>query len=106
MSDRVDIKTVSVALGISKQATLKREKRESWPFEEESVRGGKKRIYSLASLPKAVREAILHHTIKNHQSAGVLAISPAALSAAPPSAVPFYPIALPVSHELKDWQRR
>jgi len=54
----VDIKTVAAALGISKQATLKREKRESWEFNEQPARGGKKRLYPLSGLPTTIREAI------------------------------------------------
>lgn len=105
MSDRVDIKVISTVLGISKQAALKQEKRDSWPFEEQPVRGGKKRLYPLNSLPKAVREAILRHHLKSSSTAGVTAVSPADSSAATPAA-PFYSVALPAQHELKDWQRK
>ena len=58
MSDRVDIKTIAEALGVSKQGCQKRAGNESWLFEERSGLGGKKRLYPLTSLPKAVREAV------------------------------------------------
>ncbi|OGS90821.1 MAG: hypothetical protein A2Z95_06025 [Gallionellales bacterium GWA2_60_18] len=52
-----------------------------------------------------MREAILHHTLKT--TAGVPAISSATTCATATNAVaPFYPVALPVSQELKDWQRK
>lgn len=102
---RADIKAIAAALGFSKQAALKRATKESWPFEEQAGRGGKKRLYQLSSLPKNVREAILHHSVKSLPAAGVNAISPAAPSAVTSVAAPFYSATLPVSHELKDWQR-
>lgn len=49
---------VATALGISKQAVARRADKESWPFEETSGRGGKKRIYPIACLPKDVRESV------------------------------------------------
>lgn len=105
MADRVDIQSVADALGIGKRGCEIRAIRESWTYTEQAGRGGKKRLYPLATLPKAVREAILHHHLKSSSTAGVNAISPAASSAATPAA-PFYSVALPVSHELKDWQRK
>ena len=66
---------------------------------------GKGVEYPLTCLPTETQA----HLIKLEVSrpAGVTAISPAAPCATATNAVaPFYPVALPVSHELKDWQRK
>ncbi len=65
MTSRVDINGIAAALGIGKRGCEIRAIREAWPFVESAVRGGKKRLYPAASLPTAVREAILHHKIKH-----------------------------------------
>lgn len=52
----VDLVEVASALGISKSAAEKRAK--SWPYQEQAVRGGKKRLYTLSTLPADVREKI------------------------------------------------
>lgn len=69
--------------------------KEGWASRQVPAKGGKGGVrteYAVASLPKAVREAILQHTIKKLSPAGVNAISPAVSSAATPAA-PFYPVA-------------
>lgn len=105
MNENVDIKAIAAALGKSRQACDKRALKEAWPCDEVPFAGGKKRLYPLATLPKDVREAILHHHLKSSPTAGVNAISPADSSAAtPPVAAPFYSIVQPA--ELKDWQRK
>lgn len=107
MTDRIDIKAIADALGISKRAAEIKSAKESWSYTEKAARGGQKRLYPLSSLPMAVREAFLRHTLKSNQPAGVHAISPAApCVVAPNTTAPFYPVTLPVSHELKDWQRK
>ncbi|NCN89363.1 MAG: hypothetical protein GW936_08000, partial [Gallionella sp.] len=93
MTDRVDIKVIADALGIAKRSAERKAVGDGWPFEDQSVRGGQKRLYPLATLPKAVREAILHHTI-NTPSSAIAVSSPSAVA-------PFY--SKPT--ELKDWQR-
>lgn len=103
MSNRVDIKVVSVALGIGKSSACDRAARESWPFEESAVRGGKKRHYPLTSLPTEVREAILHHQIKNSSAAATTNMV-AALPTSDKTEVGFF--IPPKSTELKDWQRK
>lgn len=92
MSASVDIKAIAEALAISKRASEIKSVKESWEFEEQSVRGGKKRLYQLAKLPKNIREAILHHSVKNTQSSEVATVKPN--------------LVLTPSHELKDWQRK
>jgi putative transposase len=52
---------IAAALSSSKQAVLKRAAKESWPYQEETVRGGKRRLYPLASLPKPVAQAVFMH---------------------------------------------
>lgn len=51
-----DIKTIAAALGIEKRTAERRASKDAWPFIEQPGRGGKKRLYPLNSLPKAVRE--------------------------------------------------
>lgn len=53
-----DFAEIAAALGVSKQAAQKRANKESWPFREQAHPGGSKRLFPLASLPKAVREAV------------------------------------------------
>ncbi|MGA8147789.1 MAG: Mu transposase C-terminal domain-containing protein [Gallionellaceae bacterium] len=74
--------------------------RESWPFEEVAVRGGKKRLYIVSSLPNPVREAILAHSIKVPPTAACL---PAVLTPGSTTPGPFYS---KNPAELKDWQRK
>ncbi len=59
MIDSVDINTIASALGVAKSSACDRANRESWLFTERAGRGGKKRLYPLPTLPKAVREAVL-----------------------------------------------
>ena len=56
---RADIKTIADALSISKRTAERRAIGEAWLFEEQAGRGGKKRLYPLTTLPKAVREALI-----------------------------------------------
>ncbi|MEI7614098.1 MAG: Mu transposase C-terminal domain-containing protein [Betaproteobacteria bacterium] len=60
---RLTLAEIAEALGVSKQATAKRAEKESWPFEEQAVRGGKKRHFSLTDLPSDVRQAIQKHAM-------------------------------------------
>lgn len=46
------------ALGITRRAVTMRALKESWPFEELAVRGGRQRLYPLAALPNPLREAV------------------------------------------------
>ena len=99
MSDRTDVKTIAVALGMGKRGCEIRASREAWLFEELAVRGGKKRLYQISSLPTPVREAILHHQIKN-SSATAVAL-PASHNQTEVGI--FIP---PKSSDLMDWQRK
>lgn len=100
MNGQVDIKALAEVLGVSKSSACDRANREAWPFEESAVRGGKKRLYQLSNLPKNIREAILHHNVKNTQSSEVATISHTDIAIVKTNTV------LAPSHELKDWQRK
>ncbi|WP_084187069.1 Mu transposase C-terminal domain-containing protein [Andreprevotia chitinilytica] len=70
---------ISTALGITKRSVERRAK--NWPFTEEVVRGGKKRLYPLGTLPEDVRKAVQLHTARqllNTLPAPVESIQPAA----------------------------
>ena len=54
----VTLAEIAKALGNSKQAVAKRAEKESWPFEEVAVRGGKQRLYPLSTLPALVAQAV------------------------------------------------
>jgi len=61
MSERATMTTlaeIAAALGFSRQAANKCATKESWPYQEEAVRGGRRRVYPLASLPKDVATAV------------------------------------------------
>ncbi|WP_075353246.1 Mu transposase C-terminal domain-containing protein [Desulfovibrio sp. DV] len=60
MQDTVTAKDIARALGISERAVQARAPKESWAFEDHKGRGrgGKRRLYPLASLPADVRQAI------------------------------------------------
>lgn len=64
-SDSVTMAEVAEALGIRKQGVQRRATREAWPFEEVAVRGGKKRLYKTADLPRViVRKLAARRAIK------------------------------------------
>jgi len=58
MDDRVTAKQIAQAMQVSRQAVGDRADKESWPFEEVSCRGGKRRVYPVADLPADVRMAL------------------------------------------------
>ena len=49
---------IAKSLGVSKQSVYRRANKESWPYEEENVRGGKRRLFSRATLPADIRSAL------------------------------------------------
>lgn len=92
-------------LPISEPGIRMRAQSAGWSSRQVPGKGGKGGLrteFAVASLPKAVREAILHHHVKTIPAAGVNAISPAVPSVASTSVAPFYSAA----NELKDWQRK
>ena len=54
-----DLPKIAAALGVSKRAAEMRAKKDGWAYEERAVRGGKQRLYELASLPNDVQAALL-----------------------------------------------
>ena len=54
-----DIQQIAAALNLSKRAAEIRASKAGWQFSAEAVRGGQRRLYALASLPKDVQAAIL-----------------------------------------------
>jgi phage gp29-like protein len=54
---------IAAALGVSRQAASQRAERESWPYQEHPVRGGRRRHYPVATLPKPVRDALVAHRL-------------------------------------------
>src|SRR5574337_1167191 len=44
---------IAAALGMAKSGVAYRAEREAWPYTEEAVRGGKRRVYDPAALPKS-----------------------------------------------------
>lgn len=62
-SEAVTTADIASALGISKRSAELRAERGEWPYTEEAVRGGKRRLYVIADLPSDVRTELARHTI-------------------------------------------
>lgn len=58
LPEQVNITQVAKALGRDKSATSRRATRETWPFTERAVRGGRQRVYALRDLPADVQAAL------------------------------------------------
>ena len=54
---------IAGVLNVTKRTIEIRASRESWPYEELAVRGGKKRFYPVASLPVEVRTALTERSL-------------------------------------------
>jgi len=54
MSARYTLAEIAEALKVTKSAVGRRAKKESWPFEELCVRGGKQHLYVAEKLPRAI----------------------------------------------------
>jgi len=90
-------KELAELLGMSERAVQLKAAKEGWPFEEQvgRGRGGKRRVYPMASLPPATREAI-----SNALMASAPAIdAPAVPEAAPAPAVQATPTASLTAHQ-------
>lgn len=64
MTDLVTMSEIATALQISKQAVAARAERESWPFTEEPVRGGKRRLFAPHTLPRDVQQALREYRLQ------------------------------------------
>lgn len=58
-----DFAEIAAALGVSLQAAKKRATKGNWPYREQAQRGGKKRLFPLATLPEPVRTVITKRRI-------------------------------------------
>lgn len=54
----VTLDQISEALGLHRTSVMRRATRESWPYTERAIRGGKLRLYAAADLPKDVQKAL------------------------------------------------
>lgn len=57
--ETTDAAAIAAALGIAKRSVERRALKESWPFTEQAVRGGRRRLYALSTLPADVQAAVL-----------------------------------------------
>lgn len=63
----VTMAEIADALRVSKQAVSKRATRADWRFDEVDIRGGKRRLYPLATLPEDVAKALANHRQVNQE---------------------------------------
>lgn len=61
---RYTLAEIVEATGKSRSGLFARAAKESWPFAEIHVKGGKQRLYPLPTLPKDIRDAIARHSLK------------------------------------------
>ncbi len=61
MQDTYTAKEIAQAMEITERAAHARAGKESWTFEEQACRGGRRRLYLAASLPAEVRDALAAH---------------------------------------------
>lgn len=54
---------IADALGVAKSNVSLRATREGWPYTEQAVRGGRRRLYDPEQLPGDVRAALLQHAV-------------------------------------------
>lgn len=54
----VGLRQIAAALQLHKSVVEKRSAKEAWPFTEQAVRGGKRRMYALHELPQDARDAL------------------------------------------------
>ncbi len=57
----LDIRQIADAICVHKSAAEKRANKQAWEFSEQTGRGGRRRLYNLASLPADVQQAIARH---------------------------------------------
>ncbi len=100
---RVAVAEIAAELGITKRSTRRRAINEGWLHVEEAARGGRRRLYSIDSLPADVREAVTRRLIL---SAPVSAapVHPTPSHRAPATSVAVSPSA--ALTDLTDWQRQ
>lgn len=63
------LEQLSSVIGVSRDAVKKRAARESWPYTEETCRGGRRRLYRICDLPTDVRKKVeLFQAMKTAES--------------------------------------
>lgn len=83
MTKRITIADLATAIGVSKRGAELRATREAWPFQEEAVRGGRRRLYPLDTLPALIRNAIIGKRTETLIESSCAATPPALAPAAP-----------------------
>lgn len=96
---RYTLAEIAESINVTKRTAERRSDKESWPFEQISVRGGQQRQYPLAALPKPVRDALHAWAAKR-----VFRDLPAVAAAPMPATVIVKPpvIRAPISAEQAD----
>lgn len=75
----VTLKQIADALRVSRRGATKRANRESWPYEEQAVVGGRQRLYPLAKLPSEVQATLIlknRHAIAKAAKSSVEPVAP------------------------------
>jgi putative transposase len=57
------LRDLAEVLGVDPSSTKRRASRERWPYQEEAVRGGRRRRYAETALPADVRQALLRQAV-------------------------------------------
>lgn len=95
----VTLADIALALSVHKTSVMRRADKESWAYSEVAVRGGKQRLYPVASLPAAIRNALLARHVESMTAPAIPAI--ADTSAVPGRAT----VSLTYCTDLTDQQR-
>jgi transposase InsO family protein len=69
MSAQVTAEQIAQAIGVTRSAVQKRAERECWMHVESAVRGGRRHLYTVGTLPDDVRENMLAHLAKQEATA-------------------------------------
>ncbi|MBW7901223.1 MAG: Mu transposase C-terminal domain-containing protein [Rhodocyclaceae bacterium] len=87
---------IAEALGCSKQFVALRAKNDAWPFNEVPCRGGKKRLYPAATLPKPIADALQLARLHQHMAAlpvPAITSEPSPGATSPSLVAPLFPVA-------------
>lgn len=91
---RYTLDEIVEVLGKARSGVFRRAAKESWPFEEEPARGGKKRYYPIATLPKPVANALQLAHLNKHMAALPAPAAPGtSLGVASAMVAPLFPVA-------------
>ncbi|MDK3025546.1 hypothetical protein QO239_23405 [Cupriavidus taiwanensis] len=76
---KLSIRQIAAALGVTTEAVGRRSRQSRWPFVTEPVRGGQRKVFSLADLPADIQEAIRRQASgsdRTHQRPDSQSVSP------------------------------